>query len=301
MNLRQLEFFRAIMVTGTMTRAAEVLRVSQPSVSNVIAGLEHELGFSLFKRRKGRLQPTAEAELFFERAQSTLESLDDTVQAASEIRNMKLGRLIVASQPGLSIYFLPGVVSKFLTLHPDVQFKLLSRSSYVVREMIPAQQFDIGIAEPPVEHPAVRTERISVECVCVLPPGHRLEAKDVIAPEDLDGEPFISLFSEHSTYYRLSNVFAEAGARWKVVAETQFFSTCCSFVRNGSGVTISDPHTAAHISQSGLVIRKFQPRIDYELDILYPLDRPPSRIRDAFIETLKQELSEYTAPDIAAE
>lgn len=296
MNLRQLECFRAVMVTGTMTRAAELLRVSQPSISNVIAALEHEIGFSLFKRRKGRLQPTTEAAYFYEEAIKTLESLDNTVRTAKEIRNMNTGRLVVATQPGIAIHFLPMVVSKFLETHPDVQFKLLSRSSSIVREMIPTQQFDLGIAEPPVEHPGVRTERISVECVCVIPAKHRLADKDVITPTDLDGEPFISIYNDHSTYYRLSNAFADANAHWKVVAETHFFSTCCSFVENGSGVTISDPYTAKRYVDSGLVIKPFRPQINYELDILYPLDRSQSKILDAFVECLKAHIHEYTQP-----
>jgi DNA-binding transcriptional LysR family regulator len=296
MNLRQLECFRAVMVTGTMTRAAELLRVSQPSISNVIAALEHEIGFSLFKRRKGRLQPTSEAAYFYEEAIKTLESLDNTVRTAQEIRNMNTGRLVVASQPGIAVHFLPMVVSKFLETHPDVQFKLLSRSSAIVREMISTQQFDIGIAEPPVEHPGVRTERISAECVCVLPAGHRLSSREVITPTDLDGEPFISIYKDHSTYYRLSNAFADAKARWKVIAETHFFSTCCSFVENGSGVTISDPYTASRYTGSGLVIKPFRPRINYELDILFPLDRSQSKILDAFVDCLKQHIPEYTEP-----
>ncbi len=296
MNLRQLECFRAVMLTGTMTRAAELLRVSQPSISNVIAALEHEIGFSLFKRRKGRLQPTSEAAYFYEEANRTLDSMDNTVRTAQEIRNMNTGRLVVASQPGIAVHFLPMVVSKFLETHPDVQFKLLSRSSAIVREMIPKQQFDIGIAEPPVEHPGVRTERISAECVCVLPAGHRLSSKEIITPTDLDGEPFISIYNDHSTYYRLSHAFADAKARWKVVAETHFFSTCCSFVENGSGVTISDPYTARQYAGSGLVMKPFRPRINYELDILFPLDRSQSKILDAFVDCFKQHIPEYTEP-----
>jgi len=296
MNLRQLECFRAVMVAGTMTRAAELLRVSQPSISNVIAALEHEIGFSLFKRRKGRLQPTSEAAYFYEEVNKTLESLDNTVRTAQEIRNMNTGRLVIASQPGIAIHFLPMVVSRFLETHPDVQFKLLSRSSAIVREMIATQQFDIGIAEPPVEHPGVRTERISAECVCVLPTGHRLSSKDVITPTDLDGEPFISIYNDHSTYYRLHNAFADAKARWKVVAETHFFSTCCSFVENGSGVTISDPYTASRHAGSGLVIKPFRPQINYELDILFPLDRSQSKILDAFVECMRSHLHAYTQP-----
>lgn len=65
MNLRQVEVFRAVFTTGTTARAAEVLHVSQPAVSKTIQEMERAIGFDLFHRVKGRLQPTAEGQLFF--------------------------------------------------------------------------------------------------------------------------------------------------------------------------------------------------------------------------------------------
>ena len=293
MNLRQLECFRAVMVSGTMTRAAEVLRISQPSVSNIIASFEHELGFSLFKRRKGRLQPTAEASYFLEEAQRTLESLDKAVQTARQLRRMNVGRLVLATQPGVAIHFLPAVISQFLKKHPDVQFRLLSRSSQIVRDMIPAQRFDLGIAEPPIDHPAIQVEPLVTECVCVLPADHPLVSLEEITPEDLDGVPFVALYSEHATHYRLRNAFAEAGARWKVVAEVQYFATCCSFAQYGGAVSVTDPYTASEYEHLGVAIRPFRPVIPFEQAILYPLDRPKSKLLDAFIQVLKDQLSRY--------
>ena len=300
MNLRQLECFRAIMVTGTMTRAAEILRISQPSVSNIIAALEHELGFSLFKRRKGRLQPTAEANYFLEEAQRALESLDKAVQTARQIRGKNVGRIVLATQPGVAMHFLPAVISEFLKDHPNVQFQLLSRSSQIVRDMIPTQRFDLGIAELPIDHPAVEIEPLTTECVCVLPADHVLTSHEVITPEHLDGVPFAALYSEHATHYRLRNAFAEAGAHLKLVAETQYFATCCSFAQYGGAISISDPYTAAEFVKLGVVTRPFQPAILFEQAILYPIDRPKSRILDTFVQVLKQKLATYQ-PTVSVE
>ncbi len=293
MNLRQLECFRAIMATGTMTRAAEILRISQPSVSNIIATLEHELGFSLFKRRKGRLQPTAEANYFLEEAQRTLESLDKAVQTARQIRGRNVGRIVLATQPGVAMHFLPVVISEFLKDHPDVQFQLLSRSSQIVRDMIPTQRFDLGIAELPIDHPAVEVEPLITECVCVLPANHSLISNEVITPELLDGTPFAALYSEHATHYRLKNAFADAGAHLKLVAETEYFATCCSFAQYGGAISISDPYTASEFEKLGVVVRPFRPVIPFEQAILYPIDRPKSKLLDAFVQVLKDKLSMY--------
>lgn len=293
MNLRQLECFRAVLSAGTMIRAAEILGISQPAVSNLIAALEREVGFALFRRLNGRLRPTPEAGYFYEEVDRALESFDKAAQTAKDIRETKFGQLVIASYPGIAIDFLPMVISKLLLKRPNVRFRLVSRSSQIVREFIQAQRFDIGIAELPVEHPAVRTESLSFHCVCVLPSGHPLTAKRVIGPKDLDGVPFICLFRDHMTYQRLGNAFAAANSNWNVVAETQYFATACSFVKYGAGVSVVDPFTAANYAKKGLVRRPFEPTIHYDVGILYPADRVRSRLLEEFVALFKKEIQMY--------
>lgn len=295
MNMRQLECFRAVMVTGTASRAAQVLGISQPAVSKLIAGLEHEIGFGLFKRRLGRLVPTPEASYFINEVNRALETLDQTADLARQIRNLELGRLVIASYPGIAIHFLPTVVAEFMSGRSNVNVRLLSRSSHVVRELIPAQQFDVGIVELPVDHPGVEIEPMIFECRGVLPSGHPLTEKEVITAADLDGAPFVSLFRGHMTHYRLERAFADAGSRWNVVAETQYFATCCSFVINGVGASVVDPFTAAHYEGRGLVVRQFEPVIPYDLAIVYPTDRVRSRLTEAFVSKLKERLTPFLA------
>jgi DNA-binding transcriptional LysR family regulator len=294
MNVRQLECFRAVMVTGMMTRAADFLSITQPSVSNLIANLEYEIGFELFKRSKGRLIPTPEAHYFYQDVGRTLGSIEQTAHTARQIRDRELGDLVIASYPGIGLDFLPRVISAFIADKPNVRIKLLSRSSEVVRELVPTQQFDLAIAELPADHPAVNTEPLDFSCVCALPAGHRLARKKVVKPKDLDGEPFISLFREHQTYFQVANAFASAGANWNLVAETQFFATACSFVNYGAGVAIVDPVTADKYKGQGLVVKPFEPMISYRIGMLYPLDRVRSRLLEALVSSLKVEIEPFT-------
>ncbi len=127
----------------------------------------------------------------------------------------------------------------------------------------------------------------------MLPADHPLAAEPVITPAHLDGVPFISLFSEHFTYFKLANAFAEAGAHWNVIVEAYFFSTCCALVKRGVGVSICDPHTAINQADDQLVVRRFEPRIDYEMIVMHAQDRPKSQIRDSFTMTLNKYLQEY--------
>lgn len=293
MNVRQLECLRAVLDTGTVTRAAAQLAISQPAVSNIIAGLEHELGFALFTRANGRLRPTAEAAALYEDVARTLGSLDRTRQTAQAIRNRTRGSLVIASYPGLALEFLPRVVSAFLATRPEVRVSLYSRSAHVLHELIPAQGFDIGIVDLPVNRHDVHIDPFPLECVCVLPPDHPLAAHEVLTPALLSGVPFTALFKEHAIHHRVASAFAAANATWNLVAETRFFASCCAFACHGAGVSIVDPITASEYAPRGLAIRRFLPRIAYEIGLLFPTERARPALVDDFVALLQKHLHPF--------
>jgi len=295
MNLRQLECFKATMDNGTVTRAAVLLGISQPAVSNMIAGLEHELGFVLFERANGRLRPTPEAQYLYEDVVRTLGSLERTAETARAIRNRTQGNLVVASYPGLAIDFLPGVIARFLDGRPQVRIELYSRSSHVLHDLIPAQGFDIAIADLPATTTGVRTEPLAMECVCVLPAAHPLARHDVLSPELLSGVPFISLFKEHATHYSLASAFAAANAAWNVVVECRLFATCCALASRGTGVALVDPITASEYATRNVVVRRFAPAIRYEVALLFPTERLGSALLDDFAALLRERLAPFLA------
>ncbi len=293
MKYRQLQAFRAVIITGTVTQAAESLGISQPAISNLIVTLEHQLGFSLFERRKGRLYPTPDAKYLYEDVERALSGFDKVTQTAKDIRELKTGTLSIACMPGLSLGFLPKVVAEFLDDRPKVTVSLQTRSSQKVQEWIAAQLFDVGLAELPIDHTGIESELLSFDCVCVLPENHSLAVKAIITPKDLDGLPFISLARDHMTFFRIKNAFSKAGAKRNIRVETQLFAPACSLVARGAGVSIIDPITAADYHNRGVVIRPFRPCIPFEIGILWPALQPRSALVEAFITLLKASAKTY--------
>ncbi len=294
MNVRQLRCFETVMALGTATEAAAALGISQPAVSLAIGSLERELGFVLFERVKGRLKPTREAQFLLDDAKSAIGAVERAAQTARAIRSRTHGNLVVASYPGIALEFLPRVLTKFLKSRPGVRVELLSRSSHVIHELIPAQSFDVAIADLPVNRQDVLTRAMSLECVCVLPKRHALARKRFIEPRDLDGMPFFSLFKEHLIYYRVASAFAAANAHWNVVAECRFFASACAFVAQSWGASIVDPITARDFAHRGVVARPFRPAIVYDIGLLQPVRRPQSRLTRDFIGEVEREIQSYT-------
>lgn len=288
MNLKQLDAFRAVILTGSVTRAAEWLHVSQPAVSRLIGDLERSLKFTLFERTKGRtVSPTPEATSFYEEVQRSYVGMDALAKIGDDIRNFRSGQLRVACLPALAMGFLPGVISSFGNDHPGVSIQLQARSSSTVHQWIAAQQFDLGIARP-AKFPGVEVlPFLRIPGVCILPPGHRLASRRVLVPKDLAGERFISLALEDLTRSRIDQMFDEVGDTRKIVVETQYAATICGLVLKNVGCSIVNAVTAIDFHERGLVVRRFEPEIFFEYVLVLPAHRQRSRITHSFLESLR--------------
>ena len=95
-SIRQLQAFREVMRSGSVSEAARILGRTQPAVSALIANLEAELQLSLFRRQKGRMEPTPEAQFFAGETEEILDRLTLSTRTMSEIGALTKGRLNIA-------------------------------------------------------------------------------------------------------------------------------------------------------------------------------------------------------------
>ena len=129
MNLREVEVFQAVMTSGTASRAAELLGISQPAVSKAIQSLEAKVGFDVFDRVRGRLVPTAEGQLLFREVEAAFIGLVRLKSAAARINDFGSGDLRVACLSAFSLNLLPDVLRRFHQAHPKVAITFQVRSS----------------------------------------------------------------------------------------------------------------------------------------------------------------------------
>ncbi len=287
MNHRQIEIFSAIVKSGTASRAAELLGITQPAVSRALAELERSLGFSLFDRLRNRLVLTPEAKLFYRDVEVSYRGLDTLRSSAARIRDRGAGEIRIASLSALGSSLVPKAIASFAHKHPQIRVTLHVLPSREVRNCVISGQFDIGLAADEIDVTGILHQTfVTPRAMCAMPLGHRLADRKVIRPADLDGVPIVGYVPEDRSRQRMEPMFAEAGVIPRFVVETIYASTVCALVAEGVGVGLVSTYAIGGVDTSRLVFRPFEPALFARSLLILPLDRPKSRLVRDFINCL---------------
>jgi DNA-binding transcriptional LysR family regulator len=293
MNVRQIETFRAVMEAGSVTAAAERLRITQPAVSKLIMELERSTRLALFVRKKRRLVPTQEAQLLYEEIERVYLGVDRIRRYATELREVKTGRAHIACLPSLGLSLMPVVMAQMAADIPAAHLTLHVRSSSRIVDWLLGQRVDLGISLVPVDHPSVEIESlVRTKAVCVLPRGHPLAARSRIAPGDLQGQSFISLRRDDDAAEMINRILDDSGVVRKAALETNLSEVACRLVRAGAGVSIVDPFTAARFGEE-IDVRAFEPPARFEVFLLFPAFRPRSQLLESFLTRLRAAVAPF--------
>src|SRR6185437_12411728 len=150
MNLRQIEVFRAIMLCRSITDAARMLGASQPTLTKVLRHAEDQLGFKLFRRERGRLQPTEEAQLLFADADRIFRELQSLQRLSTDLRDGTGGLLRIGATASLAQSVVPDAVALYRRKYPDVRVMSYLLAGNEMTEMVMAHQLDVGVSIAPI-------------------------------------------------------------------------------------------------------------------------------------------------------
>ena len=299
-NSRQVEAFRAMMLTGSVTDAAKLMAVTQPAVSRLLRDLQALLKMELFERRGSGLVPTASATALYMEVERSFIGLDRIATAAEEIRGRRTGTLRIAALPALSNGYLPRLAGGFLKERPNLNLSFFGVISPIVVDWVLNNQCDIGFAEVPIAHSGLPIVRLpTLPRVAVLPTGHRLAAKAVLEPRDFEGENFVSLSAGSSSRHLIDQVFNRDDVRRVLRVETNLSEIMCGMVSSGLGVALCDAFTAQEFEGRGIVARRFLPRIDFEFAAVFPPQRSPSPVALDLVEVMRRALTELSERIVA--
>lgn len=293
---RHIEVFRAVMTSGSVTGAASLLYTSQPTVSRELARLEQLLGFALFERQRGRLQPTAPALALFDEVQRSYIGLERIAGVAANLGRQDRGQLSLLCLPAFAHALLPAVCRRFAAGHHGVGIAITPQESPLLEEWLSAQRYDLGLTEHEAAPPGTRLQaQWLADEVCVLPDGHPLLARTVLAPQDFAGQAFVSLSPDDPYRVQLDRVFADAGVARQMLLETHSAVAVCAMVAAGLGVAIVNPLTALSLAGQGVQLRRFAVSVPFRVSLVLPEFRPATPLTGAFADAVVAELAHATA------
>lgn len=296
-NLRQLEAFRAVMRSGSVTEAGKLLRLTQPTISKLIAQLERSAGLKLFVRANGRLIPRPEAETLLHQVDKVFVAVEELGRNTKRLANGHSGHLRLVAFPPLALRFLPQAISTFRQRHPDVRITLNVRGSSYIPDWIASQQADLGFTSFTSAVAGISvTSLMSGPAVCVLPQDHPLAAKRVIGPADFEGQDYVGLGREAPFSHLLDRTFGDAGVKRRIAVEAGYSCMACALVAGGQGLSIIDPWSAYDQHQAGgVALRRFAPEVRCEAKAAYSSQSGLSLLAQAFLKHLETQKKGYEA------
>jgi len=292
-KLRQLEAFRAIAQTGSMSRAAKVLGVSQPAVSRLLADFSKTVDFELFRRKSGNLIPTQEAEYMLAETARVFESLGHLEDLRHNLKKRSTGHLRIACLPGFATSHLPKVLAEFLKDRPEVTVSLEPDRPERILEWIIGQQYDCGLTDGFSGHSSIETRDISIPAVCIMPTGHPLADKTEITPADLRNEKLVHSRRDSAFFSDLKKAFTDCDEQMNSWIEVRQFSAACSIVSEGQGVSIVSLLDAEQFQGHGIDHRPFAPAITHRLSLVRPKTGGNSPLVLDFLRFFADSLTPY--------
>ncbi|TFZ04503.1 LysR family transcriptional regulator [Ramlibacter rhizophilus] len=286
MNLRQMEVFRAVMLTGGVGGAAELLHVSQPAISKVLAQAQRQLGFALFSRIKGRLVPTPEAQALRTEIEALWRGVERVRDVSRSLASPRSGTLSVAVSASLAAYLVPRTLALLAERYPGLQSRMEILIAPIMVDALLDHSAEVGVALLPNEHPNLVQVR-SYQCgfSCVVPPEHPLAARRSVSPRDLLGERVIGSPPDTPYGQALQRAYGKAAAALQVHFHVRSATSACWQAQAGGGIAVVDRAAVAGPTFQQLAIRPFRTRERLPVAVVRNRYRPPSQLQEAFCET----------------
>lgn len=239
-RLRQLRAFCHAAQTGSISKAAERLCVSQPSVSLLIKALEKDLGVLLFERRGPRIELTSAGQVLLETALPLVEGMDHLPEVfAARLGEVGQGSLDIAAGESTILYLLPEYVKKFSETYPKVRMQLHNVTGRDGLKMLRAGEVDFAVGSM-IDVPDDITYQpiFTYDPMLITSLDHPLAKKKKVTLEDIAPCGLILPPRHLSTWHIVDLVFHQHGLNYRVVLEAGGWEVIKKFVELGLGVSI---------------------------------------------------------------
>jgi DNA-binding transcriptional LysR family regulator len=296
MRFAEIETFRALMRSSSTRKAAALLHVTQPAISQSLKRLETQAGMQLFQRTGGRLVPTPEARALWVEVERVFIGMDAIEHRVRSLRDFGTNQLELSCYPAFGLGFMPRALERFkahrgASAWPQVSLQVLSSKD--VRDRVSMGISDFGLMADELSLEGLEHSTFAhFPGVVVMPQGHALARFKSIEPEQLVEAPFLALNPEDPSHRRLEAALAQKSLALRMVVQTPYAASVCEMALRGLGVGLVNPITALDYAERGLVARKLSVDISFACILALPAGKVLSSTARDFLSVMRRQLAD---------
>ncbi len=295
LTLRQIEVIRAIMVTGTVNGAAQMLNVSAPGISRIMKHTESSLGLRLFSRQHGRYVPTPEAMTIFDQVQDVFRKFENLQLSIDMVKRGASTVFSFASVSSISQHIVPRAIRTLLHRHPDLRLKVDVIKIDEAIDYILLKKGEIAALSYKLDHPSILFQPLATNSLVALVPRHHpLAEAEKVTADDLLRYPLIG-FDRNDPYGRhIARFLLEGGRDFDLSVQARYAHTVLALVSQGLGVAVIDAFSVAAITVPDVVRIPVDPPSTFMTYIATNADVPLSTFAESMIQLMRQEAKAIT-------
>ncbi len=270
----------------SITKAAEVLRVAQPSLSQQLAKLEDELGVTLFERGRTGALPTNHGDRFVEQAEQILRMQEDLVREMRERSQGMSGELVIGAPAITGGRILPPLIRVFNQKYRDIRVRLVEETTDQLEQLAVQGVTDLTVLALPIRDERLATITLLTEALYLAVPLSEERGGRGVSLKDYATSPFILLKNGYGFRQTVLALCAENGFQPDIAYETSSIETAQALVAHGLGVTVV-PEMVRRQAGMAPVFYPLDPPATRTLVFVYRKDRYLSLATQAFLQVYK--------------
>lgn len=285
MTTRHLEVFYAIMLCGSLTKAAEMLCISQPAASKALKHAEQRLGFPLFERKQSKLFPTKEAHILFEKTQIIYTELNQLKKLANNLSTKPEGKLSIGCVPSLGLNLMPLITAQFMHKTPSIVVDISTDHTETLLQRLAICDIDFAITLQHVSNPNITAIPLAKVPIVYL---DNQPQDSPVKLNNIDSSRWI-----HPGTDSLAQLITQYRQFQPSRLNVQTYHMAAEFVKLSMGCTISDIFSAEN-SLPESMIYPIEPALYLDICLLYRADMPLSTLAHHYQSFLKKYLQKRT-------
>lgn len=291
MELRVLRYFLTVADVGNITKAAEKLHITQPTLSRQLAQLEEETGVQLFDRESRKIKLTNEGMLLCRRAREILQLVDKTEKELILQEELVEGEISIGCGELASVQVIADLIRSFHEKYPHVRFDIHTANADHVREHIDRGLTDIGLLLEPVDTSKYEFIRLKIQenWVVLMRPDDKLADKEKITPKDL-AESTVCLVKRPHIKNELASWFGDYYENLNVMFTSNMSTNAAVMVLNGLTYAMVLEGSMPYWDISKICYRPLFPALAATSVIAWKRDQPQSLAVSKFIAHIRRNL-----------